>query len=393
MYNGIGLATARGTGTNGYVTKNLSFVRVTKEKVEYKPDEEIKKLESYINRKGNADLLKHDRKRKVELKCLEMEELMAEEGYSQEEIEKKVSKFRKVLLDKEAKDENQVDIELDENGRPNASETHKIAEATDLKNRKLREAFGIGEFDSSVKAKQEEEERRMRIEKAKELKTRKYHWVDDDDLKDESDIKRADERRTVQKQDKPLRRDEEPKEIKEDRAKMSKKKKESSSERSSSGSDSDSEAEERKKKAKGEAKKVELVSDYGSRRKMPEEREKNKKRANDSDDKYEAKKRREDEEPAKRPREVDEMPSKTREKVDSVKTIDRNEKRRDNERTEETRRAKSRSRSTSRNRRRSNERSKASEARREVNDRYERRDRNDRYREEREPRPRDEYEK
>ncbi len=80
MYNGIGLETVRGTGTNGFVTRNLSFVRVNKEKVEYKPDEDIKKLEAYISRKGNAELLQHDRKRKVELKCAEMEDLMLEQG-------------------------------------------------------------------------------------------------------------------------------------------------------------------------------------------------------------------------------------------------------------------------------------------------------------------------
>lgn len=80
MYNGIGLQTARGTGTNGYVQRNLSHVRNHKETVEYKPDEEIKKLEAYISKKGNAELLKHDRKRKIEVKCLEMEEMMAEQG-------------------------------------------------------------------------------------------------------------------------------------------------------------------------------------------------------------------------------------------------------------------------------------------------------------------------
>ena len=80
MYNGIGLTTARGTGTNGYVTRNLSFVRLHKENIEYKPDEDTKKLEAYINRKGNAELLKHDRKRKIELKCVEMEDLMREQG-------------------------------------------------------------------------------------------------------------------------------------------------------------------------------------------------------------------------------------------------------------------------------------------------------------------------
>jgi serine/arginine repetitive matrix protein 2 len=80
MYNGIGLHTARGSGTNGFVQRNLSFVRISKEKVEYKPDEELKRLEAYVTKKGNAELLKHDRKRKIELKCIEMEELMSEQG-------------------------------------------------------------------------------------------------------------------------------------------------------------------------------------------------------------------------------------------------------------------------------------------------------------------------
>lgn len=43
-----------------------------------------------------------------------------------------------------------------------------------MKNRKLREAFGLGEFDPTLRAKQEEEERRMRAEKEKELRQKKY---------------------------------------------------------------------------------------------------------------------------------------------------------------------------------------------------------------------------
>ena len=118
MYNGIGLATARGSGTNGYVTKNLSFVRVVKEKQEYKPpDEEAKKLELIINRKGNAEIIAHEKKRKIEIKCVEMREMMAEEGYSEEEIERKVEKFRKTLLEKNAKG-GDSGIEYDQFGRP-----------------------------------------------------------------------------------------------------------------------------------------------------------------------------------------------------------------------------------------------------------------------------------
>ena len=42
MYNGIGISTARGTGTNGYVQKNLSFVPTKRERVEYVKDADLK---------------------------------------------------------------------------------------------------------------------------------------------------------------------------------------------------------------------------------------------------------------------------------------------------------------------------------------------------------------
>ena len=33
MYNGIGLSTARGSGTNGYVQKNFAFLKNVRDKV------------------------------------------------------------------------------------------------------------------------------------------------------------------------------------------------------------------------------------------------------------------------------------------------------------------------------------------------------------------------
>ena len=64
MYNGIGLTTARGSGTNGYVTRNLAFVHSTKDKIKYKTDEEIQKLDSTIShKKPNLEILDHERKR------------------------------------------------------------------------------------------------------------------------------------------------------------------------------------------------------------------------------------------------------------------------------------------------------------------------------------------
>ena len=81
MYNGIGLQTARGSGTNGYVTRNIALLRNGKQdRVDYKSEEELKKLDAQLNKKPNQDILEHERKRKVELKCIEMYELMEEQG-------------------------------------------------------------------------------------------------------------------------------------------------------------------------------------------------------------------------------------------------------------------------------------------------------------------------
>jgi hypothetical protein len=47
-----------------------------------------------------------------------------------------------------------------------------------LKNRKLREAFGLGEFDPGVRAKNVEQERRLKEDKEKELRQKRYQLVE-----------------------------------------------------------------------------------------------------------------------------------------------------------------------------------------------------------------------
>jgi len=159
MYNGIGLSTARGSGTNGYVQRNLSFIRRHKDKVDYKSEEEMKKMDSMLTKAPNQDILLHDRKRKVELKCMEMQELMQDQGYSAEEIEKKVSTFRTMLLAKEG-----VTDELDKNEAAKSipKDSHQIAEAQQAKSNQLKAALGISDFfvegsslDPNRKAKEE----------------------------------------------------------------------------------------------------------------------------------------------------------------------------------------------------------------------------------------------
>lgn len=69
MYNGIGLSTPRGSGTNGYVQRNLGFIRA-KPKIEYKAPNYTEDDKSLVRRQPNQEILEHERKRELELRVM-----------------------------------------------------------------------------------------------------------------------------------------------------------------------------------------------------------------------------------------------------------------------------------------------------------------------------------
>ena len=80
MYNGIGLQTPRGSGTSGYVQRNFAAIRHRREKVEYKTDTDLQRSEGMLHKKANVEILEHEWKRKIELKCLQLQEDLEEQG-------------------------------------------------------------------------------------------------------------------------------------------------------------------------------------------------------------------------------------------------------------------------------------------------------------------------
>jgi len=76
MYNGIGLQTARGSGTNGYVQKNLSHLRPRDPSL----GQNEPKAKPRIDAPDGA-ILDHERRRKIELQCLELQDELEERGY------------------------------------------------------------------------------------------------------------------------------------------------------------------------------------------------------------------------------------------------------------------------------------------------------------------------
>ena len=75
MYNGVGLSSVRGTGTSGYVQRNLSHVRaqqVVRRQEHARVASTAAAAALGAPRARNADILRHDAARRVELKLLEL---------------------------------------------------------------------------------------------------------------------------------------------------------------------------------------------------------------------------------------------------------------------------------------------------------------------------------
>jgi serine/arginine repetitive matrix protein 2 len=98
MYNGVGLTTPRGSGSSGYVQKNLAYIRRPKTLREFKKElEEIKANPPKPPKKPNAELIEHEQKRQVEIRLMKFREELKAKGETETEIEAKVGTARAAL--------------------------------------------------------------------------------------------------------------------------------------------------------------------------------------------------------------------------------------------------------------------------------------------------------
>ena len=107
MYNGIGLQTPRGSGTNGYIQSNKFFVKPKISKVAdntrgFEEDQGT----AGLSRKPNKEILEHDRKRQIQLKLVILEDKLIDQGYTDAEISEKLEKARQNLEDASATNES-----------------------------------------------------------------------------------------------------------------------------------------------------------------------------------------------------------------------------------------------------------------------------------------------
>ncbi|KAA3676428.1 serine/arginine repetitive matrix protein 2 [Paragonimus westermani] len=218
MYNGIGLPTPRGSGTNGYVQKNLAFISNFKEKPMYKTDDDLKRADAIHFKEPNKDILEHERKRKIEVKCYEMEQTMEDQGYTESEINQKVCAYRSKLLEelrlenisKEPLRVEPADSVHLETGRLVPKGTHETAAINILKNSVFKEALGIGpdfqegnSMEYSNLRRQSEQETKRILEVQKELTTMDSSSDESEKCRENSKVRKQEAKKRKKREPSP----------------------------------------------------------------------------------------------------------------------------------------------------------------------------------------------
>ena len=79
MSDNVGLSTPRGSGTSGYVQRNLAHIRARESAAPYPKDYDSLR---HKQRQPDKGILEHDRKREVEVKVFELRDQLEDEGYA-----------------------------------------------------------------------------------------------------------------------------------------------------------------------------------------------------------------------------------------------------------------------------------------------------------------------
>lgn len=193
MSSNVGLSTPRGSGTSGYVQRNLSLLKPRDVGVGA-PYSMTDRDRAPMQRKPDEQILLHDRLREIEVKVLEYRDKVEEENEDEQLAKGKGKGQREKLTDEEVdelvdKKRAELIAEMERGNKkggrggrgPGGDATgknlkkyqvHELAEAKEKESEKLRRALGLkgdqlGEDGLHPMARQEERRRRDR-EKAGE---------------------------------------------------------------------------------------------------------------------------------------------------------------------------------------------------------------------------------
>lgn len=137
-YSNVGLTTPRGSGTSGYVQKNLSHLK-PRDAVKPYPTDDFAK---HRQRKPDPEILEHDRKRRIEVAVFELRDKLEEEGKKDdEEIEEECDALRRKMMEEDEAGKGKGGGS-DVRGLK-AHQVHDLAKAKIEETDRMRRALGI----------------------------------------------------------------------------------------------------------------------------------------------------------------------------------------------------------------------------------------------------------
>ncbi|KAL2137353.1 hypothetical protein VTI74DRAFT_3293 [Chaetomium olivicolor] len=177
MSDNVGLATPRGSGTSGYVQRNLAHMRPRDMGAPYPPRGSASDPDSLRHKPRQPDkgLLEHDRKREVEVKVFELRDKLEEEGVEEEEIDTRCDELRKRLLAEMEKSNQDGDRRRGGPGpapRRNFKmhQVHELADAKLKESERLRQALKISkDYEEGSHWKRQEERLKKTLEREAEV--------------------------------------------------------------------------------------------------------------------------------------------------------------------------------------------------------------------------------
>src|ERR1700742_1880088 len=144
MSSNVGLSTPRGSGTSGYVQRNLSVLkpRAAGVGVPYT----LGAAKAPKVRKPDQEILNHDRLREIEVQVLELREKLEDEEVDEDKIDEECDRLREKLtkaMEKEKQRDNGKGPRRVDGKGLKSYQVHELAEAKQRESERLRKALGL----------------------------------------------------------------------------------------------------------------------------------------------------------------------------------------------------------------------------------------------------------
>ncbi|KAI0805233.1 cwf21-domain-containing protein [Xylaria sp. FL0064] len=163
MSDNVGLSTPRGSGTSGYVQRNLAHMRPRDRDRAAPYPRDLDHLK-HRQRQPDKGVLEHDRKREVEVKVFELRDQLEDEGVDEAEIDRRCDALREELRAKMNKSGRDV-ASAPKKGLK-AHQVHELADAKIKESERLRSALKISkDYEEGGHWKRQEERLRKALDR------------------------------------------------------------------------------------------------------------------------------------------------------------------------------------------------------------------------------------